>query len=73
MDNVKDDYFKNINMEKVFRNRHAKVKCCFCGKEIVWNRGNNPEPVEDEEKRCCNICNAKIVIPAREKAAVLNS
>lgn len=72
MEKSKEDYFNNLDMSKVFRNRYEKVKCCFCGKEIIWKNGNNPEPVEEENKRCCNSCNNKIVIPAREKAAAIN-
>jgi hypothetical protein len=43
------------------------MKCCICEKEIEkeieWEYGNNAEPVKDG--RCCNLCNEKIVIPAR--------
>lgn len=40
-------------------------RCCFCGdKNIGW--GNNPEPLyKDGVNRCCDDCNAKIVIPER--------
>ena len=40
-------------------------KCCFCGKNVEgW--GNNPAPVNNKDgARCCNACNANVVIPAR--------
>ena len=31
--------------------------------EVVWEGGNNAEPVNDG--RCCNDCNMTVVIPAR--------
>ena len=49
------------------------MKCCICKKEIekqytkegvmFWDQGNNAQPIDDG--RCCNECNATIVIPAR--------
>lgn len=39
--------------------------CCFCGRRFK-DSGNSPEPVQSEG-RCCNDCNAAIVIPARIK------
>lgn len=41
-------------------------RCCFCGKPLVGDDrfGNNPEPLMDHG-RCCNACNADLVIPAR--------
>lgn len=46
-----------------------KGKCCFCGKNY-FGFGNNPDPVaKDINKRCCDSCNSKIVIPARIKEA----
>lgn len=43
------------------------LKCCLCGQDIVprngWSQGNNAEPVASG--RCCDECNAGIVIPAR--------
>ena len=38
-------------------------ECCFC-KKLVKGYGNNPAPVKNSGK-CCNECNAEIVIPAR--------
>lgn len=38
------------------------MKCCLCQKEIV-GYGNNAEPVMNG--RCCNDCNANIIIPNR--------
>ena len=46
------------------------VKCCICGEDILphpshgWRHGHNAEPVVDGG-RCCDGCNAKVVIPAR--------
>ena len=31
--------------------------------EVVWEGGNNAEPINDG--RCCDECNATVVIPAR--------
>lgn len=31
--------------------------------EVVWVGGNNAEPINDG--RCCDECNATVVIPAR--------
>lgn len=44
---------------------NEKHICCICGKEFIgW--GNNPYPVVEEEgERCCDDCNAIVVIPAR--------
>lgn len=46
----------NDNQEKV---------CCICGAKFTgW--GNNPWPVvEDENARCCDLCNDERVLPAR--------
>ncbi len=47
------------------------MKCCICGCEITHPLiknylGNNPCPVTtDPNKRCCDKCNAEVVIPAR--------
>ena len=30
---------------------------------MYWDQGNNAQPIDDG--RCCNECNATIVIPAR--------
>ena len=44
------------------------MKCCICDKEIPvvggWAGGNNAEPVV-KDGRCCNECNALVVLPAR--------
>jgi len=41
-------------------------KCCICGKE-ERGYGNNPDPVDSHEKKCCDDCNDTVVIPARIK------
>lgn len=39
--------------------------CCICGLEF-YGMGNNPYPVvDDENARCCDVCNSKYVVPAR--------
>lgn len=41
------------------------MKCCLCGAEI-FDYGNNPWPLnQNEDDRCCDICNEVYVIPAR--------
>ncbi len=46
--------------------RKENPKCCFCGKECENEWGNNPAPAStDSNAKCCNECNATIVIPAR--------
>jgi len=48
------------------------MKCSICGEEIEcirnWCEGNNAQPINDG--RCCNKCNANVVIPARLKRFV---
>ena len=39
-----------------------KNECCIC-KEEITGYGNNPAPVA--EGRCCDSCNATVVIPER--------
>lgn len=47
------------------------MKCCLCGKDIKadsigWDMGHNPAPVcTIENARCCDECNARIVVPYR--------
>ena len=37
------------------------MKCCFCGKEC-GKYGNNPYPLsKDENDRCCDECNGKVI------------
>ena len=40
-----------------------KYTCCICGKKAE-GFGNNPQPIKDKG-RCCDACNAEVVIPAR--------
>lgn len=41
--------------------------CCICGNPFI-GFGNNPYPVvKDAVSVCCDICNSKVVIPARLK------
>ena len=39
-----------------------KMKCCFCKKD-AGKYGNNALPIMDG--RCCDKCNANVVIPIR--------
>ena len=40
--------------------------CCICGKECENEFGNNPWPVNnDEDARCCDVCNDTVVVPER--------
>jgi len=53
------------------------MKCSICGLPIEpeklsgWDQGNNAEPVNDG--RCCNDCNATVVIPRRFADITSNS
>lgn len=40
--------------------------CCLCGRIVTGSWGNNPWPLtHDINERCCDVCNATLVIPAR--------
>jgi hypothetical protein len=45
------------------------MKCSICNKSIkaigTWTQGNNAEPINSG--RCCDKCNAMVVIPERIK------
>ena len=44
-----------------------KFTCCLCGKTFN-GFGNNPYPVcdeDDDDSRCCDACDANVVIPLR--------
>ena len=52
-------------------NNEGSIKCCICKNQIPespkgsgWMLGNNAEPVV-KEGRCCNDCNAVVVLPRR--------
>lgn len=45
-------------------------RCVLCGKwTLGWGDnkefGNNPEPLAEPDKQCCDKCNEEKVIPAR--------
>lgn len=47
-------------------------KCCICGCPLS-GFGNNSWPVSDNENdRCCDACNAKVVIPKRIELSFKN-
>ena len=48
---------------KVVGNDVVSKTCCICGKEFI-GYGNNPSPVKEKGK-CCDECNATIVIAKR--------
>ena len=55
-----------IELIQPILNPDKKDRCCFCGQPYgKW--GNNPEPIVSESHgyRCCDACNANIVVPAR--------
>jgi hypothetical protein len=44
------------------------IRCSICHEKIIperhgWRLGNNAQPVNDG--RCCNDCNAMVVLPER--------
>jgi hypothetical protein len=57
-----------------------KVKCSICSGyikplkdkdgNIVWEHGNNAEPINDG--RCCDDCNWSVVIPERLRISNLS-
>jgi len=48
-----------------FNNTKMKLKkCCLC-KNKFSGYGNNPAPLESNNKVCCDYCNTKKVIPER--------
>jgi hypothetical protein len=49
------------NEMKRIADMHEAKKCCICGKPLN-GYGNNPWPyVKDENARCCDECNAKVI------------
>tara|TARA_R100001530_G_scaffold91715_1_gene63755 strand:+ start:129 stop:311 length:183 start_codon:yes stop_codon:yes gene_type:complete len=50
------------NMECIICKNPIEEKRTPEGK-VYWDQGNNAEPVA--EGRCCDVCNADIVIPTR--------
>ena len=63
--------------DKEFGNKVAslllsdKTFCCLCDEQIPmnpltkWDKGNNPSPLGKEGDRCCDDCNASVVVPTR--------
>lgn len=47
-----------------------KLVCSICGKEIE-GFGNNAEPIN--HGKCCDECNATVVIPARLQEIMKNN
>jgi hypothetical protein len=44
------------------------VKVCSICQNLFTGHGNNAQPVNDG--RCCDRCNAQVVIPARMRLAI---
>lgn len=44
-------------------------KCSLCGKSFK-GMGHNPMPLREYTERCCNDCNADVVIPLRMQLTV---
>ena len=59
-----NNHIKENDMDE--ENIQKKIICCICGKEIK-GYGNNPEPIDTSDKKCCDDCNSNYVIPARIK------
>lgn len=73
-DGTKEIELTGIRAESLFRmiiqlaegaemEEKDSTNCCICGEPIV-GYGHNPNPVK-KNGRCCNDCNATVVIPAR--------
>jgi hypothetical protein len=46
---------------------YSDMRCSICGTSFTRG-GHNPWPiVKDPDKRCCDDCNAKVVVPERIK------
>lgn len=53
------------------KDEKKKPICCFCGRECENIYGNNPYPASKNEKdRCCDYCNATIVLPKRVEVLI---
>lgn len=44
--------------------KRKKWRCCLCNK-LTTGFGNNPEPLDLFENRCCDDCNRTQVVPYR--------
>ncbi len=56
----------NTETAEIDFNPYENVVCCICGEKIPWIDSHNPWPVvDDEDSRCCSVCNFTKVIPAR--------
>lgn len=51
-------------------NTNTNNLCCFCEKPY-GKYGNNPTPLKEFPKKCCDVCNIIRVIPARIKSLPL--
>ena len=51
-------------LQQAMRPPAVVYHCYFCG-HLFRGYGNNPAPVRSESLRCCDNCNATVVIPAR--------
>lgn len=65
---AKDKGFNKVKFLESIRKNHGigiAGKCSLCGGNYIFG-GNNPQPViDDYDARCCERCDAEIVLPAR--------
>ena len=67
-DRASEKFLTIITKEGNFIKKTDFPECVICGDTCECEYGNNPAPVKDEGK-CCNKCNANVVIPARMMGA----
>jgi len=53
----------NRYLDIKLHNEYKEYDCCICGRKFT-GYGNNPAPVKNNG-RCCDACNAEVVIPMR--------
>tara|TARA_R110000796_G_scaffold7331_7_gene25201 strand:+ start:892 stop:1707 length:816 start_codon:yes stop_codon:yes gene_type:complete len=63
-DDDEDKFLEKITTNGNFCKKVEYPECVICGDTCECQYGNNPQPVKDTGK-CCNKCNASVVIPAR--------
>lgn len=55
----RDDYTYFVNHKENPLSRNPT--CCLCGEKCENEYGNNPSPLEQAPKRCCDKCNGKVI------------
>ena len=62
---------KKINEMGTRKTGNDMLKCCICGKPMQRDNAHDPYPIrpeswyEEDENRCCEECNCKMVVPIR--------